>query len=175
MSPQEAIEIIKFARAEVERNYSMNYAVDFETAIEVLEKQMPNRSKHIIENDTISMIAEAFEALYPGVKYEAAYAPDIRDSEGTSVCSCITFPNEEDGPDAVPVILLNIKARVGVVAEAFAQELAHVALGPDSLVHTHEYYDTVELLGIKYNEIAEKRFPSSQLTQTEGGADDEAE
>ena len=55
-----------------------------------------------IINDPIAMVAEAFEALHPGVKYEVAYAPDIRDGDGTIVCSCITFPNEEDGPDAVP-------------------------------------------------------------------------
>ena len=128
-----------------------------------------------IINDPITMIAEAFAALHPGVKYEAAYAPDIRDSDGTIVCSCVTFPGEEDGPEAVPVILLNSQAGVEVAAEAFAQELAHVALGPDSLEHGPEYDETVELLGAKYKEIAEKRFPDTPWMQTEGGAADETE
>ena len=39
MTPQEAIEIIDIAIAEVEWNYPMNYAVAFEKAKEALEKQ----------------------------------------------------------------------------------------------------------------------------------------
>ena len=128
-----------------------------------------------IINDPVTMVAEAFEALHPGVQYEAAYAPDIRDGNGTIVCSCITFPGEEDGPDAVPVILLNSQAGIEVAAEAFAQELAHVALGPDSLEHGDEYDETVEQIAAKYKEIAEERFPGTPWTQGEGGAEHEAE
>ena len=128
-----------------------------------------------IINDPIAMVAEAFEALHPGVKYEAAYAPDIRDGDGTIVCSCITFPSEEDGPDAVPVILLNSQAGIEVAAEALAQELAHVALGPDSLEHGPEYDETVEKLAAKYKEIAEERFPATPSVASEGGGNDEAE
>ena len=128
-----------------------------------------------IINDPITMVAEAFEALHPGAKYEAAYAPDIRDSNGTIVCSCITFPNEEDGTDAVPVIMINPRAGIEVAAEAFAQELVHVALGPDSLEHGDEYDEAVEQLAAKYKEIAEERFPDTPWTKDEGGDDDEAE
>ena len=129
--------------------------------------------KNPIINDPIAMVAEAFEALHPGVEYEAAYAPDIRDNNGTLVCSCITFPNEEDGPDALPVILLNSQAGIEVAAEAFAQELVHVALGPDSLEHGPEYDKAVEQLAVKYKEIAEDRFPGTEWGHAEGGADDE--
>jgi formamidopyrimidine-DNA glycosylase len=45
MTPQEAIEIIKIAIAEVEWNYPMDYAVAFEKAIEALEKQIPKKPK----------------------------------------------------------------------------------------------------------------------------------
>ena len=128
-----------------------------------------------IINDPITMVAEAFETLHPGVKYEAAYAPDIRDGDGTIVCSCITFPNEEDGPDAVPVILLNSQAGIEVAAEAFAQELIHAALGPDSLEHGPEYDAAYEQMAAKYKEIAEERFPEAEREQPEGGADDETE
>lgn len=41
MTPQEAIETIKVAIAEVEWNSPMDYVVAFEKAIEALEKQMP--------------------------------------------------------------------------------------------------------------------------------------
>ena len=128
-----------------------------------------------IINDPITMVAEAFEVLHPGVKYDAAYAPDIRDGDGTIVCSCITFPNEEDGPDAVPVILLNSQAGIEVAAEAFAQELAHAYLGPESLEHGDEYDKTVEGIAAKYKEIAEERFPDTEWNSDEGGATDEAE
>ena len=129
---------------------------------------------HII-NDPITMVAEAFEALHPGVKYESAYAPDIRDGNGTIVCSCITFPDETDGPEAVPVILLNSQAGIEVAAESFARELVHVALGPDSLEHGHAYDAAFEQLASKYKEIAEERFPASDLDTDEGGAEDEVE
>ena len=117
--------------------------------------------KNPIINDPITMVAEAFEALHPGAKYEAAYSPDIIDGEGTIVCSCITFPNEEDGPDAVPAILLNSQAGVDVAAESFAQELVHAALGPDSLEHGPEYDAALEELAEKYKQIAEERFQQS--------------
>ena len=128
-----------------------------------------------IINDPITMVAEAFEAIHPGTTYEAAYAPDIRDGNGTIVCSCITFPDDEDGPDAVPVILINSQAGIEVAAEAFAQELVHVALGPDSLEHGPEYVKAVGQLAAKYKEIGEKRFPGTPWLEDEGGADDEGE
>ena len=128
-----------------------------------------------IINDPITMVAEAFEALHTGTKYEVAYAPDIRDDTGTIVCSCITFPAEEDGPDAVPVILINSQAGIEVAAEAFAQELTHAAFGPDSLEHGPEYEAAVEQLAAKYKEIAEKRFTETPMEQDEGGADDETD
>lgn len=45
MTPQEAIETIKVAIAEVEWNYPMNYAVAFEVAIEALKKLIPKKPK----------------------------------------------------------------------------------------------------------------------------------
>lgn len=43
MTPQETIETIKIAIAEVEWNYPMGYAVAFENAIKTLEKQIPKK------------------------------------------------------------------------------------------------------------------------------------
>ena len=56
MTPQEAIETIKVAIAEVEWNYPMNYAVAFEKAIEALEKQIPinqTEVKRVITKDRL--------------------------------------------------------------------------------------------------------------------------
>ena len=44
MTPQEAIETIKVAIAEVEWNSPMDYAVAFEKAIEALEKLIPKKA-----------------------------------------------------------------------------------------------------------------------------------
>ena len=43
MKPEEAIEIIKIAIAEVEWDYPIDYAVAFEEAVNVLEKQIPKK------------------------------------------------------------------------------------------------------------------------------------
>ncbi len=45
MTPQEAIETIKIAIAEVEWDYPMDYTVAFEEAITALEKQIPKKPK----------------------------------------------------------------------------------------------------------------------------------
>ena len=49
MKPEEAIEIIKIAIAEVEWNYPMDYAAAFEEAVNVLEKQIPKKPIDNIE------------------------------------------------------------------------------------------------------------------------------
>ena len=43
MTPEEAIETIKIAIADVEWNYTLDYSIAFETAIEALEKQVPKK------------------------------------------------------------------------------------------------------------------------------------
>ena len=43
MTPNEAIETIKIAIADVEGNYPLDYSIAFETAIEALEKQIPKK------------------------------------------------------------------------------------------------------------------------------------
>ena len=50
MKPEEAIEIIKVAIAEVEWNYPMDYTVAFEEAIMALEKQIPKKPVDDPEN-----------------------------------------------------------------------------------------------------------------------------
>ena len=50
MKPEEAIEIIKIAIAEVEWNYPMDYTVAFEEAIKALEKQIPKKPVDNPEN-----------------------------------------------------------------------------------------------------------------------------
>ena len=53
MKPQEAIETIKIALAEVEWEYPMDYAVAFEIAIEALEKQTPKKPNYLYEDEPL--------------------------------------------------------------------------------------------------------------------------
>ena len=43
MTPKEAIKILEVAKAEVEWNYPLDYAIAIATAIEALEKQIPKK------------------------------------------------------------------------------------------------------------------------------------
>ena len=43
MTLKEAIKILEIAKAEVEWNYSLDYAIAIATAIEALEKQIPKK------------------------------------------------------------------------------------------------------------------------------------
>ena len=47
MTPQEAIDLIKIAIAEVEWNYPIDYAIAFQVATEALEKQIPKKPFNI--------------------------------------------------------------------------------------------------------------------------------
>ena len=72
MTPQEAIETIKIAIAEVEWNYPMDYAVAFEKAIEALEKQIPKKNKIIDEKYTRNFIFGCANCNEP-VKFPQKY------------------------------------------------------------------------------------------------------
>lgn len=58
MTPEEAIKTIELAKAEVEWNYPMDYAVSFEMAIKALEKQIP---KTPLESDRKIRYCEVFK------------------------------------------------------------------------------------------------------------------
>jgi septation ring formation regulator EzrA len=46
MTPNEAIETIKIAQAEVEWEYPIDYAAAFDEAVKALEKQIPFKTIH---------------------------------------------------------------------------------------------------------------------------------
>lgn len=50
MTPEEAIETIKIAVADVEWNYPLDYSIAFETAIKALKKQIPQKPKRVDKN-----------------------------------------------------------------------------------------------------------------------------
>lgn len=47
MTPNEVIKTLEVAKAEVEWNYTMDYAVAIDEAIEAVEKQIPKKPKQI--------------------------------------------------------------------------------------------------------------------------------
>lgn len=49
MTPKEAIKILEIAKAEVEWNYPLDYAIAIDTAIEALEKQIPKKPTDVCE------------------------------------------------------------------------------------------------------------------------------
>jgi rRNA maturation endonuclease Nob1 len=66
MTPQEAIETIKIAQAEVEWNYPMDYAVAFDEANKALQKQVPTKpvkKSFIIPYDGIDVCANCKKPL----------------------------------------------------------------------------------------------------------------
>lgn len=66
MTPEEAIKTIEIAKAEVEWEYPMGYAIAFETAIKALEKQIP---KTPLESDRKIRYCEVFKCPKCGFEF----------------------------------------------------------------------------------------------------------
>ena len=73
MTPQETIETIKIAIAEVEWNYPMEYAVAFENAISALEKQIPKKPYKVKEHKQSDYYCSVCKR-YLGDEMELKYA-----------------------------------------------------------------------------------------------------
>lgn len=84
MTPEEAIKTIQVAIAEVEWEYPMNYSVAFETAIEALEKQIPEKP-----------IGEGYYYLCPccrgdlGVSDDDIFIYELPKPKYCSNCGCV--------------------------------------------------------------------------------------
>lgn len=135
---------------------------------------MNNQFKSVFFNDPANLVAEAFAELYPDVKYEAALSPEIYDNNGTAVCSCITFPDENEPADAVPIVIVNSQLGVEVAAAELAMQLIHAALGFESLKGGEAYDAALNALKVRYNEIGNERFPeSAEAAESVGGGGNE--
>lgn len=76
MKPQEAIETIKIALAEVEWEYPMDYAAAFETAIEALEKQVPKKPIESKYGEQISCPHCSAPLIYCLHSYKGGYCEE---------------------------------------------------------------------------------------------------
>ena len=99
---------------------------------------------------------------------------DLVDPNGQIVVSCITFPNEGDDADAVPIIVVNSQLGVEVAATELAMQLIHAALGFESLKGGEAYDAALNALKVRYNEIGNERFhESAEAAEPVGGGGNE--
>lgn len=68
MTPEEAIKSIELAKAEVEWEYPMDYAVAFEMAKEALEKQIPKKSVEV-RNEIVCPTCKTLVGSSPYCRY----------------------------------------------------------------------------------------------------------
>ena len=91
MTPNEAIETIKVAIADVEWNYPLDYSIAFETAIEALEKQIPkkpNETEQMTDRERlIDLIIEA-KRTDPETGSFTEYLAGYLISNGVTVSPC---------------------------------------------------------------------------------------
>ena len=87
MTPKEAIKILEIAKAEVEWNYPLDYAIAIDTAISALEKQIPKKP---IKSDREVRYCEVWKCPKCGFEwsgrvvdycYKCGQAIDWRDEE----------------------------------------------------------------------------------------------
>ena len=85
MKPEEAIEIIKVAIAEVEWDYPIDYTVAFEEAIKALEKQIPKKpiqANYIVKVNGVDTLLDENEfTKCPSCTYK-----DIEVKHGQKYC-----------------------------------------------------------------------------------------
>lgn len=77
MTPEEAIKTIQVAVAEVEWDYSLDYAVAFETAIEALEKQVAKKPREAVQSGFFwcPACSKAIKMKIEGSKINISYCP----------------------------------------------------------------------------------------------------
>lgn len=125
-------------------------------------------------NDPFSMVAMAFERLYPKKKYIAYWNPNIRDSEDGKECFGLTdFDMEEK---ELPVVFVKPTLNINTAVEIFAHELAHVAVGPEE-DHGTKWEEAFDAIFLEYNRIGTELFGTdeSEYTQPKPGYYEEAD
>ena len=75
MTPKEAIETLKIAKAEVEWNYPLDYGIALDMAIEALEKQVPEKPEKEGHNYVMCPVCGGFLGYEVDCKDEAYQSP----------------------------------------------------------------------------------------------------
>ena len=109
----------------------------------------------IFKNCPFTILDIVFKRLFPNVKYEAWFEPNIRDEEnGEKVCGLTDFA--EDGTIA---IFVDSHLEINDAVEIFAHELAHAAVGVE---HEHDevWAKAFDDLFTEYNKVGDELFCS---------------
>lgn len=116
---------------------------------------MINNTNWIFKNCPFQMIDECFKRLFPDVKYEAYFQPDLKDDEGKEVYGLTNFTD-----DGGIEILVGLQLSINDTVETFAHELAHAAVGPE---HEHDdvWAKAFDDLFDEYNRLGDEMFGSN--------------
>lgn len=91
---------------------------------------MINRENWIFKNCPFQMLDTCFKKLFPEVKYEAYFQPDLKDDDGNEIYGLTTFT-----ADGEIEILIGLQLSINDTVETFAHELAHAGVGAE---HEHD-------------------------------------
>ena len=116
---------------------------------------MINNKNWIFKNCPFQMLDVCFKRLFPDVKYEAYFQPELKDDEGNEVYGLTTFTD-----DGEIEILVGLQLSINDTVETFAHELAHAAVGAD---HGHDdvWAKAFDDLFDEYNRIGDEMFDSN--------------
>lgn len=118
-----------------------------------------------IVNDIFALIWKAFKNLYPDKTCKVYYEPNIRDDEDGNEVYGLTDWNEETGEISV---FLNPILPICDMAEIFAHELAHVAVGFEN-DHNKVWEKAFDDIFNEYNRIGDEMFDTHTPVETTSG------
>lgn len=102
-------------------------------------------------HDPFSLVAMAFENLYPERKYIAYIVPEVLDEDGNAMFGVTTFP--DDGTP--PVVEISGDNAIVDGIEIFAHELAHVST-PDDHDHGADWERAFDQIYEEYGRLAKQ-------------------
>ena len=106
----------------------------------------------VFTNDPFATVDQAFRNIFPGIKYEAQFAPELKDDEGKEVWGMTLIPDESDG---IPMVFISAKLKLMDAVEIFAHELAHVAVPGEE--HSETWEKTFKRLHQEYGRIVDEK------------------
>ena len=109
----------------------------------------------VFKNCPFQMLDVCFKRLFPNVKYEAYFQPELKDDDGKEVYGLTTFTG-----DGEIEILVGLQLSINDTVETFAHELAHAAVGSE---HEHDdvWAKAFDDLFNEYNNLGDEMFGSN--------------